>query len=71
MLRLGKASGVEVLEKACQFGIQFHCIGYGHLKRILSLKLYLQKPVSTDAIRPLPMHENVRGETWFQEEVQP
>jgi transposase len=71
VLRLGKVTGVEVLEKACEFGIQYHCIGYSHLKRILNHKLYLQKAVRMDTLQPLPMHENVRGEVWFQDEVKP
>jgi hypothetical protein len=69
VLRLGKFGGIAVLEKACEFGIQFQCIGYGHLKRILTQKLYLNKAVD-DSIRPLPMHENVRGESWYKGEAQ-
>jgi hypothetical protein len=68
VLRLGKPQGVDILEKACEFGIQFQCIGYGHLKRILTQKLYLQKVVD-NSLRPLPMHENVRGESWYQDEA--
>jgi transposase len=70
VLRLGKSQGVDVLEKACEFGIQYQCIGYGHLKRILTQKLYLHRAVD-DSLKPLPMHENVRGESWYQGEELP
>lgn len=68
VLRLGKPQGTDVMEKACEFGIQFQCIGYSHFKRILTQKLYLQK-VMESSLKPLPMHENVRGESWYQGEV--
>jgi hypothetical protein len=63
ILRLSSQVSPLQMETACQMALQARLLNYSSLKEILE-----HLPVSTknDPHSPLPTHENIRGDTYYQ-----
>jgi transposase len=57
--------GKERLNKACARGLHFQSFGYQIIKRILAQRLD-QIEIDPPAQLELPLHENIRGEDYYQ-----
>jgi len=51
------------METACQMALQAKLLNYRGFKEILE---HLPPSVNQDVLSPLPTHENIRGETYYQ-----
>jgi transposase len=70
VIRLEKTHGKERLEKACERAHQYRQMSYKAVLRILQMNL--DKKPHAGAVRKesLPLHENIRGEGYYQHQKQ-
>jgi hypothetical protein len=62
ILRLSSQASAAQMETACQMALQAHLLNYSAFKDILE-----HLPVSKNDIpAPLPAHENIRGQSYYQ-----
>lgn len=64
IIRLGKRHGDERLEAACRRALHFGTVSYRSIESILEKRLETQ-PLAVDLPPASPLHENVRGQTYF------
>jgi transposase len=64
IIRLGKRHGDERLEAACRRALHFGTVSYRSIESILEKRLETQ-PLAVDLPLASPLHENVRGQTYF------
>jgi transposase len=64
IIRLGKRHGDTRLEAACRRALHFGTVSYRSIESILDKHLETQ-PLQTDLPLASPVHENVRGQTYF------
>lgn len=64
IIRLGRVYGESRLEAACARALHFHTLSYRSLESILKNRLD-QAPMETDLPFQTPVHDNVRGQTYF------
>ena len=64
IIRLGRVYGESRLEAACARALHFHTLSYRSLESILKNRLD-QAPLETDLPFQTPVHDNVRGQTYF------
>lgn len=70
IIRLGNKHGAERLEAACRRALVLRAHGYQTVKNILSSGAdQLPLPVEQEARPTLPLHENVRGSTYYDTEI--
>jgi len=63
ILRLSSQVSPAQMETACQIALQSHLLNYSSFKDILE---HLPLAAKKDSCPPLPAHENIRGETYYQ-----
>ena len=63
ILRLSGQASPPQMETACQIALQAHLLNYSSFKDILE---HLPASTKNDTHSPLPAHENIRGETYYQ-----
>lgn len=63
ILRLAKQFGDDRLNKACQRAITFDACSYKSIKNILQNNL---ENAQLDCFDPLPEHQNLRGNRYYQ-----
>ena len=64
IIRLAKANGNARLEAACLRALHFGTVSYRSIESILKKRLEAQ-PLEVDLPFKTPMHDNVRGQTYF------
>lgn len=64
IIRLGKRHGDARLEAACRRALHFGTVSYRSIESILEKRLESQ-PLEVDLSLASPLHENVRGQTYF------
>jgi transposase len=64
IIRLGKRHGDARLEAACRRALHFGTVSYRSIESILEKRLDSQ-PLEVDLSLASPLHENVRGQTYF------
>ena len=64
IIRLGKRHGDTRLEAACRRALHFGTVSYRSIESILDKRLETQ-PLEVDLSLASPVHENVRGQTYF------
>lgn len=64
IIRLGKRHGDARLEAACRRALHFGTVSYRSIESILEKRLESQ-PLEVDLPLASPLHENVRGQTYF------
>lgn len=67
LLRLARYTSEDILEKACQIAISNKVYNYSFLKNIIENKMVDEQP--TEYEKPLPKHDNVRGNLYYQEQI--
>jgi transposase len=64
LLGLVRRHGKELVTKACQRALELDCCNYGFISRIIQSGMLNQ---FQEDIKPLPHHENVRGEEYYKQ----
>lgn len=64
IIRLGKRHGDARLEAACRRALHFGTVSYRSIESILEKRLESQ-PLEVDLSLASPLHENVRGQSYF------
>jgi transposase len=65
VLHMGKKVGKERLNKACARAMYYESYGYRVVKKILAQGLE-QEPVQLEIPIPIPKHDNLRGQQYYQ-----
>jgi len=63
ILRLSSQASTLQMESACQVALQGHLLNYSSFKDILE---HLPASTEHDSPSPLPAHENIRGQNYYQ-----
>lgn len=64
IIRLGRRHNDARLEAACRRALHFGTVSYRSIESILDKRLDAQ-PLETDRPSASPVHENIRGQTYF------
>jgi hypothetical protein len=67
LLRLARSTAEDTLEKACGLALENRVYNYTFLKNIIANKMAEEDLSITE--RPLPKHANVRGDIYFQTQI--
>jgi hypothetical protein len=71
LIRLGQTHGADRLEAACQRALALGSARYQTVKNILATRRDRVPLPEPDPVAVLPVHENVRGATFYaQEEIE-
>lgn len=67
VLRLARSTPALTLEKACRIALENKMYNYAFLNNIISNKMVNQE--SSTPEKPLPKHDNVRGQEYYQTQL--